>query len=128
MNETLGRIHFFGSLAAMNAIFMPMFVQGLAGVNRRLWNGGADYAHAQDVLGLNVPMSIGAWVLAGFQVFFIINLFGSLKFGVRASANPWEATTLEWSEAPVRVYREAYEYSVPGASSDYLPQHDRAGA
>jgi cytochrome c oxidase subunit I len=41
MNETLGKIHFAGSLICMNVIFMPMFVQGLAGVNRRLWDGGA---------------------------------------------------------------------------------------
>ena len=40
---------------------MPMFVQGLAGVNRRLWDGGAQYAHAQDVLYLNVPMSYAAF-------------------------------------------------------------------
>ena len=41
MNETLGRLHFVGSLVCMNVIFMPMFIQGLAGVNRRLWDGGA---------------------------------------------------------------------------------------
>ena len=48
MNETLGRIHFVGSLVCMNVIFLPMFIQGLAGVNRRLWDGGALYTHAQE--------------------------------------------------------------------------------
>src|ERR687897_2600664 len=43
MNETLGKIHFVGSLICMNIIFLPMFVQGLAGVNRRLWGGGTLY-------------------------------------------------------------------------------------
>ena len=47
MNETLGKIHFVGSIICMNVIFMPMFVQGLAGVNRRLWDGGTLYTHAQ---------------------------------------------------------------------------------
>jgi cytochrome c oxidase subunit I len=140
MNETLGRIHFAGSLVTMNAIFMPMFVQGLAGVNRRLWDGGAQYAHAQDVLSLNVHMSVAAFALALFQIPFVVNLFGSLKFGRRVGENPWDATTLEWSATttpplahgnfrePPRVYRDPYEYSLPGAAADFMPQNRRTGA
>jgi cytochrome c oxidase subunit 1 len=121
----------------MNAIFMPMFVQGLAGVNRRLWDGGAEYAHAQDVLSLNVHMSIGAFALAFFQLFFVANLIVSLRTGRVAAANPWRATTLDWSatstppphgnflETP-RVYRDPYDYSVPGASTDFVPQNQAA--
>ena len=140
MNSTLGAIHFAGSLVCMNVIFMPMFIQGLAGVNRRLWDGGQQYAHAQETLALNIPMSYAAWGLALFQLFFIVNLFGSLRFGRRASANPWDATTLEWTattspplahgnfETLPRVYRDAYEYSVPGAAADFTPQNERTGA
>jgi cytochrome c oxidase subunit 1 len=48
--------------------------------------------------------------------------------------NPWHATTLEWSipspppfdnfggVEPV-VYHGPYEFSVPGAADDYIPQH-----
>ena len=125
MNDTLGRIHFVGSLVAMNVIFMPMFVQGLAGVNRRLWDGGAQYAHAQDVLSLNIYMSVAAFALGFFQIFFIVNLFGSLKYGRLVNANPWQATTLEWSATPGRVYRDPYDYSVPGASADFVPQNQQ---
>jgi cytochrome c oxidase subunit 1 len=126
MNDTLGRIHFVGSLICMNVIFLPMFVQGLAGVNRRLWDGGVQYAHAQDVVALNVPMSIAAFGLAFFQLFFIVNLFVSLRAPRAAADNPWGATTLEWQAAPVaalRVYRDPYEYSVPGEQADFLPQY-----
>ena len=126
MNDTLGRIHFVGSLICMNVIFMPMFVQGLAGVNRRLWDGGAVYAHAQDVLSLNIPMSMAAFALAFFQLFFIVNLFMSLRGPRTVADNPWGATTLEWQTGPVaalRVYRDPYEYSVPGEDTDFLPQH-----
>jgi cytochrome c oxidase subunit I len=138
MNDWLGRIHFVGSLVSINGIFMPMFIQGLAGVNRRLYDGGMQYAHAQDVLSLNVGMSWAAWSLAIFQLFFIANFFGSLKFGRRASENPWHATTLEWTATstpplshgnfavPPIVYRSAYEYSVPGAAADFTPQNERA--
>jgi cytochrome c oxidase subunit 1 len=139
-NSTLGAIHFAGSLVCMNVIFMPMFIQGLGGVNRRLWDGGQQYAHAQSLARLNIPMSYAAWALALFQLVFIVNVFGSLKFGRRASANPWDATTLEWSATsspPLahgnfatvpHVYRDAYEYSVPGAPTDFTPQNERAGA
>jgi cytochrome c oxidase subunit I len=125
MNEALGRIHWAGSLVCMNLIFMPMFVQGLAGVNRRLWDGGAVQMHTQEVLYLNVPMSIAAFGLAFFQVFFVVNLFASLKVGRRVEPNPWEATTLEWhtADSPLRVYRDPYDYSVPGAAADFTPQY-----
>ena len=134
LNDWLGRIHFAGSLVCMNVIFLPMFVQGLAGVNRRLWDGGAEYVHAQEVLYLNVPMSMAAFALAVFQLFFIANLFLSLRGGPAAEPNPWRATTLEWRTGgePVRVYRDPYAYSVPGAPSDFVPQYQaepqRAGA
>ena len=44
MNETLGKLHFFFSLIFMNGVFLPMMAQGLAGVSRRLWDGGEMYA------------------------------------------------------------------------------------
>jgi cytochrome c oxidase subunit 1 len=135
MNETLGRIHFFGSLVCMNVIFLPMFIQGLAGVNRRLWDGGAIYTHAQETISLNVPMVYAAFGLAFFQLFFIINLIVSIRAGRVADTNPWQATTLEWAatstpprahgnfDGPVRVYRDPYDYSVPGAAAGFLPQN-----
>jgi cytochrome c oxidase subunit 1 len=133
MNEALGKVHFAGSLVMMNVIFMPMFVQGLAGVNRRMWDGGAMYTHAQETLHFNVPMAYAAVGLAAFQLVFIGNLMWSIWFGRPVNANPWEATTLDWAtptppphgnfERAPRVYRDPYEYSVPGAPADYLPQN-----
>ncbi len=133
LNETLGRIHFWGSLVFMNGIFMPMFIQGMAGVSRRLYDGGASYLHAQHVLYLNKVMSHSAWALGVVQLVFIVNFFWSLFAGAKAEDNPWESTTLEWAtptppphgnflKVPV-VYRGPYEYSVPGGKRDFLPQH-----
>ena len=136
MNDVLGRIHFWGTIIFMNGIFFPMFIQGLAGVSRRLYDGGEIYAHAQEVLHYNEFMSICAWLLAVAQIPFMINLFLSIKKGKKASDNEWEATTLEWSAAPSppvghgnfkkipTVHRGPYEYSVPGAPTDFTPQNE----
>jgi cytochrome c oxidase subunit 1 len=133
MNDVLGRIHFFGSFVCMNAIFMPMFIVGLAGVSRRLWDGGAQYAHAQPVLHWNEFMSIGAWVLGIFQLFFIFNLFWSIWRGKKVEENYWHSTTLEWATPTPpphgnfitvpEVFRPPYEYSVPGAKKDFTSQN-----
>ena len=132
MNELLGKIHFWGSFIAMNVVFMPMFITGLAGVNRRLYDGGLEYAHAQDVLGWNVVSSYGAWTLGFFQIFFIFNFFWSIRHGKQVDDNPWKATTLEWQApsppphgnftTPPEVHRGPYEYSVPGAATDFTMQ------
>jgi len=137
MSEVLGKIHFWGSLVCMNGIFMPMFLQGLAGVSRRLANGGYDYAHAKEVLYLNEIMSISAFTLFFFQLFFIFNFFWTLFrncYESETDTNPWKATTIEWTETtspPLghgnfetipSVYRGPYEYSVDGHEKDYCPQ------
>jgi len=134
MSELLGKIHFWPSLLFINGIFMPMFIQGLAGVSRRLYDGGMQYAHAEEVLHWNGFMSISAFGLAIAQIPFIINLFWSIKGGEKVGANPWKATTLEWSAAPSPpvahgnfpeipvVHRGPYEYSHPDHDDDYLPQ------
>ena len=134
MNEVLGAIHFWGSFICINMVFMPMFIQGLGGMNRRMYDGGAQYAHNASLLHWNVTIGHGAWGLGFFQLFFIINFFWSIKGGKRIGNNPWDATTLEWSAPsppghgnfltePI-VYRGPYEYSVPGAEKDFTPQFE----
>ena len=135
MNETLGKIHFWGSLIAMNGIFAPMMIQGLAGVSRRLFDGGITYSFAEGVLHYNVIMSVSAFALLLFQLPFIFNFLASIKHGKKVEqSNHWKATTLEWSAAPTppighgnfvvvpTVHHGPYEYSVPGHEVDYCPQ------
>ena len=140
MNDVLGKLHFWLTFAFLNCVFMPMFIQGLAGVSRRLYDGGAQYAHAQGVLHLNVFMSVAAWCLGLAQILFIVNFFWSMRKGKPVVANHWEATTLDWaatSSPPMahgnfavvpEVHRGPYEYSVPGNGRDYVPQNAPAEA
>jgi cytochrome c oxidase subunit 1 len=132
MNELLGKIHFWGSLICINIVFMPMFIQGLGGMNRRLYDGGVQYAHNAETVGLHVAIGMAAWTLALFQLPFIYNFFWSIRRGTPVDRNPWNATTLEWTAPsppghgnfdvePV-AYRGPYEYSVPGAPKDFTLQ------
>ena len=79
MNETLGKIHFFGSFICINIVFMPMFIQGLGGMNRRMYDGGAQYAHNAQLLKWNVVIGMAAWTMALFQLPFVINFFMSIR-------------------------------------------------
>jgi len=138
MNEFLGKLHFWPSLIFMNCIFTPMLIQGLYGVSRRLYDGGETYDFAGAVGPLNRMTSWSAWGLALAQIPFIINFFISFKNGEKAGENPWNATTLEWQapsppphgnfDKPLTVHRGPYDYSVPGADADYLPQNHPAEA
>ncbi len=139
MNETLGKIHYWGTMIAINCVFMPMFLQGMAGVHRRWYDGGKTYEMISSVkvfghnsLEWNKFSSVAAFCLAIAQLPFIINFFWSIWGGKKVGRNPWEGTTLEW-DAPsppghgnfdkeLHVYRGPYEYSVPGADKDFTPQ------
>ena len=133
MSESLGKLHFWPSLVFMNGIFMPMFIQGLSGLSRRMYDGGQSYAHASDILQWNEFMTISAFCLGAAQIPFILNLIISLAGKTTGERNPWDSTTIEWSapspplphvnfDEKIEVYHGPYEYSVPGKDKDYSPQ------
>jgi cytochrome c oxidase subunit 1 len=122
----------------MNGIFFPMLIQGLKGMSRRMYDGGEMYDFTDSVMVWNKVMTMSAFTLAVVQLVFIFNFFWSIKRGEKVGANPWSATTLEWTDAPSppvahgnfpkppQVFRAAYEYSVPGQAGDYKPQSQEA--
>jgi cytochrome c oxidase subunit 1 len=89
LDDRLGRWHFWGTLVGMNGVFLPMFAMGLAGVSRRLWDGGAGYEHAASTLRFNAFMTHAAWLVALAQVPFVWNLVANRpRRGVPADASP----------------------------------------
>ena len=133
MSESLGKLHFWPSLVFMNGIFMPMFIQGLSGLSRRMYDGGQSYAHASDILQWNEFMTISAFCLGAAQIPFILNLIISLAGKTTGERNPWDSTTIEWSapspplphvnfDEKIEVHHGPYEYSVPGKDKDFSPQ------
>jgi cytochrome c oxidase subunit 1 len=133
MSDRLGKIHFWGTIIPFNGIFIPLFMLGAAGQHRRIYS----YEHFPDLAApefqdLRVFATVNLLVMLGFQLVFLYNFARSLSSGKKASANPWNSNTLEWTvpsppphgnfaEMPT-VYRGPYEYSVPDRESDFWPQ------
>jgi cytochrome c oxidase subunit I len=117
LDERLGRPHFWLSFIGFNLAFLPMHSVGALGMPRRY----ADYA--PEFAGLNLIISIGAFILGAAQLIMIYNMVHSLYEGERAPANPWSARTLEWLttsppphhnfEQPLTVEHDPYDYGYP---------------
>jgi cytochrome c oxidase subunit I len=135
LNKTFGLIHFWVTFVGAYAIFFPMHYLGFIGVPRRYFEIKDTSFIPDTVHDLNMFISVVALIVGAAQMLFLFNLIWSIWHGRKAERNPWHATTLEWQtpelppghgnwgkETPV-VYRWAYDYSVPGAAQDYLPQN-----
>ncbi|HEV7336681.1 MAG TPA: cbb3-type cytochrome c oxidase subunit I [Bosea sp. (in: a-proteobacteria)] len=135
LDDTLGKLHFWVTFLGAYAIFFPMHYIGLMGVPRRYPEMGAMAFVPPSTVTLNIFITVVALIVGAVQLIFLFNLIWSLKRGRPSGGNPWRATTLEWQtpqtppahgnwgkELPV-VYRWAYDYSVPGAAQDFLPQN-----
>jgi cytochrome c oxidase subunit 1 len=135
LNETLGKLHFWVTFVGAYAIFFPMFLMGILGVPRRYFDFNALQYLPPQTSALNIAITVAALTVGAVQLIFLGNLIWSALWGKRAEANPWGATTLEWqtpttppphgnwgAQTPT-VYRWAYDYSVPGAERDFIPQN-----
>ncbi len=132
MNESLGKFHFWITFIGVYCIFVPMHTMGIVGMPRRFAQF-TEYEYLKTLHPLVVFVSIAAIGTVLVQIVFYFNLFWSIFKGKRASDNPWDATTLEWTTAsppphdnfaghlPV-VYRGPYEFAVPGAANDFVMQ------
>jgi cytochrome c oxidase subunit 1 len=135
LDEKLGKIHFWVTLVGAYMVFLPMHYLGFLGVPRRYYAYGDTVFIPASAQTLNLQITVAALVVGAAQLVFLVNVIWSLRKGEAAGSNPWGATTLEWQtpDTPPRhgnwgptlpvVYRWAYDYSVPGAAQDFLPQN-----
>ena len=125
MNDTLGRIHFWGTTIGAYAIFWPMHYLGVAGVPRRYYSFSTfdTFSH---FAAMNKFITVAAIITFSLQILFVINFFYSIWKGKKMTTrNPWGATTLEWT-TPINtghgnwpgkipaVTRWAYDYGKDG--------------
>src|SRR3954468_17565807 len=136
LNDILGKFHFWVTFLGAYAIFFPIHYLGLMGIPRRYYELGQTAFIPESAHTLNEFVTVAALIVGFAQMVFLFNLIWSLFRGKEAGPNPWRATTLEWQtpetppghgnfgkELPV-VYRWAYDYSVPGAARDFIPQNE----
>ncbi len=140
LNDTLGKLHFWATFLGTYAIYFPMHYLGFVGVPRRYFNFDSYEFIPSSAHDLSAFITVAALIVGGFQFVFLFNLGWSYFKGKPAGGNPWKATTLEWQTAetpPVHgnwgpklpvVHRWAYDYSVPGAVQDFLPQNLESAA
>ena len=141
MNKNLGYIHFWITAIGAYGVFFPMHFIGMAGLPRRYYTNTA-FPYFDDLADTNILISVFAFITAAAQIVFIYNFINSIFYGKRATKNPWNATTLEWT-APVEhihgnwygelptVYRWSYDYSKLNADEndyviagqDFIPQN-----
>ena len=137
MSESLGKIHFWVTFLGVYAIFVPFHAMGMLGMPRRYSQFG-EYEFLKHSHPLVIFVTVAAIITVLIQILFYFNFFWSMFKGKKATDDPWEATTLEWTtatppphdnfagHAPV-VHRGPYEFSVPGAPNDYVMQTEPEG-
>ena len=134
-NQRLGMIHFWFTFLGTYAIYLPMHYLGFLGVPRRYFAMGSTDFIPESAQSLNASITVSALIVGLSQLIFLYNMYWSMRNGKPAGHNPWGATSLEWQtpDVPPRhgnwgpelptVYRWAYDYSVPGAEKDFIPQN-----
>ena len=136
MNETLGKVHFWLTFVGAYCIFMPFHYLGIAGNVRRYQAFVDDYLVG--LIPLHRFITVAALITGVVQFIFLYNLIHSGFRGEKASLNPWQATSLEWStpSSPppfdnfggrhVVVHHDPYQYGIEGATDDYVMQDSPA--
>ncbi len=132
MNTKMGYAHFWVTMVCGMGVFFPMHFIGLNGSPRRYY-AYSEFEYLNATVDLNVLISVFAIIGGIAQIIFLFNFFYSVFRGQKASQNPWQSNTLEWT-TPVEhvhgnwpgalpvVHRWPYDYSNPAYEEDFVPQ------
>ena len=134
-NEAMAQFHFWVTFIGAYTIFLPIHYLGFLGVPRRYFEMGETTFIPESAETLNAFVTVVALIVGFAQIVFFYNVVTSMIKGKKAGHNPWKAASLEWQtpdvppshgnfgkDLPV-VYRWAYDYGVPGADDDFVPQN-----
>ncbi len=93
LDERLGKWHFWLFVVGFNLTFLPMHFLGALGMPRRTYT----YAPERGWEFWNMACSVGVIFQALAITAFLWNVVQSLRSGMEAGDDPWDAWTLEWS-------------------------------
>jgi cytochrome c oxidase subunit 1 len=97
MNEFWAKVHFWITMMGLNGVFFAMMLLGYAGMHRRIFNPFV-YEFTQKLIPLNTFATWSAIIMGLAQIIFVINFVHAVFFRKeKASDNPWEVGTLEWT-------------------------------
>jgi cytochrome c oxidase subunit 1 len=117
--EGWGRLSALIVFVGFNLTFFPQFILGYLGMPRRY------QAYPPEFQVLNVMSTAGASILGIGYLIPLIYFIWSMRYGKVASANPWNATGLEWQTPsppptenfPVTPYVDHEAYNYPEVTS-----------
>jgi len=122
-NEMLGKLHFWFMTIGFYVTFVPQYELGLMGMPRRI----AQYPSQVGWNHLNEISTVGAFILGGSFLFFLVNMWVSWRRPLLAGDNPWDASALEWFTSsppvhhnfeklpPIRSERPVWDFNHPQA-------------
>jgi cytochrome c oxidase subunit 1 len=91
LNKTLSLVHFWMMFVFFNLTFFPLFIVGLLGQPRRV------FEYAANLQTLNDFASVSAYLLGSSFIVFAVNFAWSLYVNPKpAPLNPWGSQGLEW--------------------------------
>jgi cytochrome c oxidase subunit 1 len=93
LNEKMGKLNFWLMVIGFNLTFFPMHFLGFEGQPRRTYT----YPSGMGWDTLNLLATIGAFIIALSVLVFLVNVIYTARRGEKASSDPWDARTLEWS-------------------------------
>ncbi|MFN2588517.1 MAG: cytochrome c oxidase subunit I [Actinomycetota bacterium] len=93
LSEKLGKLHFWLMFIGFNLTFGPMHIVGLQGMPRRTYT----YPDGMGWNLMNMIETVGSVVIAVSILVFMFNVVVTRRRGEIATADPWDARTLEWS-------------------------------
>jgi cytochrome c oxidase subunit 1 len=100
-----------------NLTFFPQFLLGYLGMPRRYHEYPAEFE------ALNVMSTAGASILGAGYLLPLLYLLWSLRYGARASDNPWGAPGLEWrTSSPPPEHNFQVPPSSPASAYEFPPQ------
>ncbi|MCX8028591.1 MAG: cbb3-type cytochrome c oxidase subunit I [Brevinematales bacterium] len=116
-NEKLGIWSFTLSFIGANIFYFFQTFSGVLGISRRY----ADYPNIPEWVLVNQIQTVGAVLIFIGILLFVVNIFISIRKDQKATLNPWQSPSLEWSSTYTPVTIGNFKKENIEVSKDWHP-------